>query len=467
MVVFFTVILSLIAVVHWYLWLRLVRDVSEPCTPWRRIGTALLVLLPLAVVASRVGDAFEAPFGLRQALAWPGYVWLVVLLYLVLSLLVGEALRPLLRCWLARRDARRAPAGDAPAAGADADAAGNASGTREHATVAAEGAAAGGAPAGTRAADGRGTADAGPVSLDKTAGDEGTGDDRPAGTGEDGCAERPGVSRRMFVARAVAIGATTVAVSTTGYGVWAARQLATKHVTVRLANLPAASEGYRITVVGDMHLSTTLGRSFCERVVAAVNATDTDAVAMVGDLVDATVPDLRHAAEPLGDLRARDGVFFVTGNHEYYVGATPWVEHVQRLGMISLANSRVELEAGFDIAGVNDIAADERGGGYEGPDFAKALDGRDPQRPVVVLAHQPELIHTAVDHDVDLVLSGHTHGGQVWPGPIIAARVNPTLAGLEQYGDSQLFVTRGAGTWGPPVRVGAEPDITVLTLARA
>lgn len=464
MVVFFAVILSLIAVVHWYLWLRLVRDVSERGSTWRKVGTTLLVLLPLAVVVSRVGDAFEAPFALRQVLAWPGYVWLVVLLYLVLSLLVGEAVRPLLRLWLARRDAARGPAaGETPAAddGAgrsarEADDA-TASEDREHATVAAEGAAANGAVAGDRrSADSR--TEAGALPPGETDGHRGD---------EDAPAERPGVSRRMFVARAVAVGAATVAVSTTGYGVWAARQLATKHVTVRLAGLPAAAEGYRITVVGDMHLSTTLGRSFCERVVAAVNATDTDAVAIVGDLVDATVPDLRHAAEPLADLRARDGVFFVTGNHEYYVGATPWVEHVQRLGMISLANSRVELEAGFDIAGVNDIAAEERGGGYEGPDFAKALDGRDPQRPVVVLAHQPELIHTAVDHDVDLVLSGHTHGGQVWPGPIIAARVNPTLAGLEQYGDSQLFVTRGAGTWGPPVRVGAEPDITVLTLAPA
>ncbi|NJQ05064.1 metallophosphoesterase [Streptomyces lonarensis] len=457
MVVFFTVILSLIAVVHWYLWLRLVRDVSERGSTWRKVGTTLLVLLPLLVVVSRVGDAYEAPFALRQVLAWPGYVWLVVLLYLVLSLLVGEAVRPLLRLWLARRDAARGPAADgAGDRTREADAA-TAAEDREHATVAAESATADGATGGDRrSADARGDAGALPP------------EDAGAGRGdEDAPTERAGVSRRMFVARAVAVGATAVAVSTTGYGVWAARRLATKHVTVRLAGLPAAAEGYRITVVGDMHLSTTLGRSFCERVVAAVNATDTDAVAMVGDLVDATVPDLRHAAEPLGDLRARDGVFFVTGNHEYYVGATPWVEHVQRLGMTSLANSRVELEAGFDIAGVNDIAADERGGGYEGPDFAKALDGRDPQRPVVVLAHQPELIHTAVDHDVDLVLSGHTHGGQVWPGPIIAARVNPTLAGLEQYGDSQLFVTRGAGTWGPPVRVGAEPDITVLTLAPA
>lgn len=447
MVVFFAVILSLIAVVHWYLWRRLVRDVSERGSVWRKVGTTLLVLLPTAVVVSRVGDAYEAPFALRQVLAWPGYVWLVVLLYLVMALLVGELVSPLLRRWLARRAAAATEGDDADSADA---------GSREHATVAAEGAAAG-AARGDGPADGPGDAGA---AHSATASDGSVEDE------EKTPAERAAVSRRMFVARAVAIGATAAAVSTTGYGIWAARQLATNHVTVRLTGLPAAAEGYRITVVGDMHLSTTLGRAFCERVVAAVNATDTDAVAMVGDLVDATVPDLRHAAEPLADLRARDGVFFVTGNHEYYVGATPWVEHVQRLGMISLANSRVELEAGFDIAGVNDIAAEERGG-LEGPDFAKALDGRDPQRPVVVLAHQPELIHTAVDHDVDLVLSGHTHGGQVWPFPLVAARVNPTLAGLERYGDSQLFVTRGAGTWGPPVRVGAEPDITVLTLARA
>ncbi|WP_146057309.1 metallophosphoesterase, partial [Streptomyces sp. SM14] len=282
----------------------------------------------------------------------------------------------------------------------------------------------------------------------------------------DDAEERAALSRRMFVARGVAVGAAAVAVSTVGYGVWAARQLATKHVTVKLVNLPAASEGYKITVVGDMHLSAVLGRAHCERVVAAVNATEPDAVAMVGDLVDASVPDLRSAAAPLADLRTVDGAFFVTGNHEYYVGAQPWVEHVRQLGMIPLANSRVELEAGFDMVGVNDLAADTVDG-EDGPDIPAALDGRDPQRPAVLLSHQPELIHRAVEHDVDLVLSGHTHGGQVWPGPIIAAWANPTLAGLERYGDSQLFVTRGAGTWGPPVRVGAEPDITVLHLSRA
>lgn len=160
-------------------------------------------------------------------------------------------------------------------------------------------------------------------------------------------------------------------------------------------------------------------------------------------------------------MRARHGSFFVTGNHEYFSGAEEWVDHVRELGLRPLRNERVEI-AGFDLAGVNDLAGESEG---DGPDFAKALGDRDPARASVLLAHQPVVIHDAVEHGVDLQLSGHTHGGQLWPGNYLAALANPTVAGLERYGDTQLYVTRGAGAWGPPVRVGAASDITVVQLA--
>jgi len=151
----------------------------------------------------------------------------------------------------------------------------------------------------------------------------------------------------------------------------------------------------------------------------------------------------------------------VTGNHEYISGAEQWTEHVQELGLKLLANTRVELP-GFDLAGVNDL----RGEGYDdGPDFARALGDRDRTRAAVLLAHQPAAVHEAVRHGVDLQLSGHTHGGQLWPFNFVAGLANPTLAGLERYEDTQLYVTRGAGAWGPPVRVGAPSDITVIELA--
>jgi predicted MPP superfamily phosphohydrolase len=228
-----------------------------------------------------------------------------------------------------------------------------------------------------------------------------------------------------------------------------------------LAKLPRAAHGFRIAVVSDIHLSPMLGRGFAQKVVDTINSTQPDLIAVVGDLVDGDVADLGPAAAPLAGLKARHGSYFVTGNHEYISGAEQWVEEVRRLGLTPLENARRELPY-LDLAGVNDIAGEDEG---QGPDFAKALGDRDTSRAVVLMAHQPVQIHDAVDHGVDLQLSGHTHGGQMWPMTYVAEAANPTLAGLERYGDTQLYVSRGAGAWGPPVRVGAPSDITVVELA--
>ncbi|EST39281.1 hypothetical protein N566_02860 [Streptomycetaceae bacterium MP113-05] len=269
------------------------------------------------------------------------------------------------------------------------------------------------------------------------------------------------VSRRGL-RTAAALGAATLAAGTVAAGtVGVLNGPSTKRVTVTLPKLPRRAHGYRIAVVSDVHLGPILGRGHTRRVVAAVNATQPDLVAIVGDLVDGTVEDLGPAAEPLARLRSRHGSFFVTGNHEYFGDARSWIEHLRDLGVHPLENERRELP-GFDLAGVNDVAGEAID---QGPDFEAALGDRDPARASVLLAHQPVQIDDAVDHRVGLQLSGHTHGGQLWPGPYLAELANPTVAGLERYGDTQLYVTRGAGAWGPPVRVGAESDITVVTLA--
>ncbi|PWS40741.1 hypothetical protein DKT74_31235, partial [Streptomyces sp. ZEA17I] len=269
-------------------------------------------------------------------------------------------------------------------------------------------------------------------------------------------------SRRLFVSRVVGGAAAAAGLATVGYG--AADVLSgptVKRVTVPLAKLPRAAHGFRIAVVSDIHIGPILGRAHTRRIVDTINSTSPDLVAVVGDLVDGSVADLGSAAEPLAGLRARHGSFFVTGNHEYFSGAEQWVNHVRELGLIPLENARVEM-GGFDLAGVNDIAGETEG---QGPDFGRALGDRDRSRAAVLLAHQPVVIHDAVEHGVDLQLSGHTHGGQLWPGNYLAELANPTVAGLERYGDTQLFVSRGAGAWGPPVRVGAPADITVVQLA--
>ncbi|MFJ5116878.1 metallophosphoesterase [Kitasatospora sp. NPDC088548] len=386
-------VLALLTLAHWYLWRRLVRDVSTPGGWWRRAGTVLAVLLPLLAVGALVGGR-ALPLAVERWLAWPGYLWLAVLLYLLLALAVGEAVRPLLL---------RLP--------------------RRHTVE--------------------------PTALEEKETDESS-------------VMAPSPERRLFVARTVAIGAAGAAAAVVGngtYGVLRGPRL--KQVTVPLAKLPARAHGYRIAVVSDIHLGPILGRAHTRRIVDTINGAQPDLIAVVGDLVDGSVAELGREAEPLARLRARDGAYFVTGNHEYFSGAGPWVDFIRELGVHPLQNARVEL-AGFDLAGVNDIAGRDQG---DGPDFGKALGDRDRARTSVLLSHQPVTIHDAVRHGVDLQLSGHTHGGQLWPGNYLAELANPTVAGLERYGDTQLYVTRGAGAWGPPVRVGAPSDITIVTLA--
>ncbi|KJY47636.1 membrane protein, partial [Streptomyces sp. NRRL S-444] len=271
-----------------------------------------------------------------------------------------------------------------------------------------------------------------------------------------------GATRRQFVARAIGGAAALAATGTVATGTYGVlRGPRVKRVQVPLAKLPRAAHGFRIAVVSDIHLGPVLGRAHTTRIVETVNRTQPDLIAIVGDLVDGNVHDLGSAAEPLRRLRARHGSYFVTGNHEYFSGAQQWIDHVRELGLVPLENARRALPH-FDLAGVNDVAGETEG---HGPDFTAALGDRDRARAAVLMAHQPVVIHDAVRHGVDLQLSGHTHGGQLWPGNYLAELANPTVAGLERYGDTQLYVSRGAGTWGPPVRVGAPSDITVVELA--
>jgi predicted MPP superfamily phosphohydrolase len=236
-------------------------------------------------------------------------------------------------------------------------------------------------------------------------------------------------------------------------------------VQIPLAKLSRGSDGLRIALVSDIHLSTLTGVTQSRRVVDMVNALDADLVAIVGDLVDGSVEDRGPAAAPLRDLRSRHGTFFVTGNHEYFSGHEQWVEELPRLGLRLLRNERVQLPGGLDLAGVNDLIGTTFG---DGPDIGRAMADRDPARPVVLLAHQPAQAAEAARHGVDLQLSGHTHGGQMVPfNLIVRASGQPVVSGLGEVGGMPVYVTNGAGFWGPPVRVGALPDITLIELRAA
>lgn len=458
------VVLALLATVHRYVWRRLVGDTTAPGSTLRRVGTVAAFVLPLLSVGAMTSGRIGAPFWLQQVLAWPGFLWLAALMYLTLALLVGEFVRPVLRRVLARRDAAAA---DRTTAVLSSEAvATTTSGTRPRTE---ELVPAGPAPSTTSADPIPETAPPAEPEPESSAPDPvaatapATADAATGATPADAPATplaRP--SRRLFVSRVVGGAAAAAGLATVGYGTANVLSGPTvKRVTVPLAKLPRAAHGFRIAVVSDIHIGPILGRAHTRRIVDTINSTSPDLVAVVGDLVDGSVADLGSAAEPLAGLRAPHGSFFVTGNHEYFSGAEQWVNHVRELGLVPLENARVEM-GGFDLAGVNDIAGETEG---QGPDFARALGDRDRARAAVLLAHQPVVIHDAVRHGVDLQLSGHTHGGQLWPGNYLAELANPTVAGLERYGDTQLFVSRGAGAWGPPVRVGAPADITVVELA--
>ncbi|MFF5702379.1 metallophosphoesterase [Streptomyces sp. NPDC012794] len=442
-------VLALLASVHRWLWIRLVRDTTRAGGPARKAGTVLAFALPLLALAALTAGRAGAPFWLERLVAWPGYMWLAVLLYLTMAMAVAEPVR---RLWLRRipaPPAPRAPEGLelASAAGGPAGAGG---GTAQPAPGAAPDPAPGAAPEpAAGAAPDPAPAPAPGQALDPAAGQA---LDPAAGA----------VGRRVFVARVLGGAAVAAAAVTVGNGTHGVlRGPRVKRVQVPLARLPRAAHGFRIAVVSDVHLGPVLGRAHTRRIVDTVNRTQPDLIAIVGDLVDGDVRDLGPAAEPLRELSARLGSYFVTGNHEYFSGAQQWIDHVRELGLVPLENARRELPH-FDLAGVNDVQGEKEG---KGPDFRAALGDRDRARASVLLAHQPIVIDEAVRHGVDLQLSGHTHGGQLWPGKYLAELANPTVAGLERYGDTQLYVSRGAGAWGPPVRVGAPSDITVVELA--
>lgn len=236
--------------------------------------------------------------------------------------------------------------------------------------------------------------------------------------------------------------------------------------TVELPRWPAALDGFRIVQISDVHIGPMRDRRFAREITERVNALEPDLIAVTGDLVDGPVAHLADEVAPFAELRAKHGVFFVTGNHDYYSGADPWLEHVRKLGMRPLRNERVEIRANgaaFDLAGVDDHRGYLFGPGH-GEDVPKALAGRNPSRPVVLLAHDPSTFRSASQHDVDLQISGHTHGGQLWPFGYVVRLVVKYVAGEYQRGRSRLFVSRGTGFWGPPMRLGAPPEVVEIVL---
>ncbi|WP_433827807.1 metallophosphoesterase [Actinoplanes sp. CA-015351] len=378
--IFNTLVVISIVAIHWYLWKRLVQDTTHQGLP-RRIGTAIVIALGISMPMTL--------FGVRDGyfpwLYWPGYIWVAVMFYLLVTLSILEIPR-----WIRRRK-----------------------------------------------------------TLTRT----------PQTT-----PEKPNEDRRLLLARGTAIFAGLTAASITGYGVkTAAGPPRINRFHMPMTKLPRRMDGIRLAVVSDIHIGPTTGAEHARRVTQVINSVNADIVCVVGDLVDGTVAQIGPFVAPLAGIQSKKGTYFVTGNHEYYTDYTEWIDEVAEFGMRPLRNERVELD-GLDLAGVNDLDGEMYG---DPADFALALGNRDMTRPVVLMAHQPVAAEKAAPYGVDLQVSGHTHGGQMVPFNLLVRLSQPVVSGFGNVDGVPIFVTNGAGSWGPPVRVGAPPQVTVIELRSA
>ncbi|MGA8115072.1 MAG: metallophosphoesterase [Actinocatenispora sp.] len=241
-----------------------------------------------------------------------------------------------------------------------------------------------------------------------------------------------------------------------------------RRVEVTIPRLGAGLDGVRVVLLTDTHYGPIDRARWSARVIDVVNDLDPDIVCHTGDIADGTVSERLAQAAPLGTVRAKLARTYVTGNHEYFSEAQGWLDHMRSLGWETLHNRHIVVErdgASLVVAGVDDITAAASGRPGHRADHAAALAGADEDLPVLLLAHQPKQIDDAVRHGVDLQLSGHTHGGQIWPFHLLVRLDQPSVFGLTRHGErTQLYTSRGTGFWGPPLRVFAPSEISELTL---
>ncbi|MHC4958891.1 MAG: metallophosphoesterase [Planctomycetota bacterium] len=271
-------------------------------------------------------------------------------------------------------------------------------------------------------------------------------------------------ARREFLRRASAIGVLGAGGAFITEGVIsAARPPKVETVKIPIDGLPEALQGFRIAQISDTHLGPTLGRAFLEGVVSRTNELEPDLIAFTGDLADGYTSDLRFMVEPLADLRAKHGAFFVTGNHEYYWQPEEWTALVGEMGLTVLENDHRVLDVGgakLAVGGVPDREAERTGAAA--PDPEKAFEGADRADVKFLLAHRPESLYGAQRADVDLQVCGHTHGGQIFPMNILVYLAHPIVVGLGKFDKTWVYVNRGTAYWGPPMRTGGAGEITVL-----
>ncbi len=271
-----------------------------------------------------------------------------------------------------------------------------------------------------------------------------------------------GASLSASVRTAAVIAALAAAVAALHGGLAAPRVL---RVEVPVAGLPARLDGVTLLQLSDLHLGTLSGRRFLASMVRLTRELDPDLVAVTGDLFDSEAETVEELLPELQKLRAPLGVYAVLGNHEFYAGAGRCARLMEAAGMVVLDNAAREVAPGLWVAGVPDRRG-ARQTGHAGDDLPAALASVPEGAAVVLLQHAPEREEEAEALGVGLMLSGHTHGGQIWPFHLLVRRAYPHLAGVERVGRMTGIVSRGAGRWGPPMRLLAPADVVLVTLCQ-
>ena len=276
--------------------------------------------------------------------------------------------------------------------------------------------------------------------------------------------------KREFLEKSLSIGILSLIGPTTAYGYYSARKGPTIiNQDIYLKNLPDSFENFTIAQISDLHVGPTIKKPYVEKVVNQISTINPDLIAITGDMVDGSIDYLRRDLEPLSQVVAKYGTYFVTGNHEYYSGAERWLDETDRMGFTNLVNDNKLItikDQNIALAGVNDYRAHQIIPSHRSNPQA-ALKGINSKKVKILLAHQPSSIFQANEAGFDLQISGHTHGGQFWPFTYPTKQANPYLSGLHDHNGTQIYVNSGTGYWGPPLRLGVTAEITLFRLKKS
>ena len=269
--------------------------------------------------------------------------------------------------------------------------------------------------------------------------------------------------RRNFFKKSLDLGAVAVVVGTNAKAMENAKHIEIETVDVKINKL---KKPYTIVQISDIHIGGLVDKIFIRNLVNQVNILKADVVVITGDLVDTKLDFAREALDELKNIKSLYGTHFIVGNHEYFHGVEPIIFYVNSLGIKVLENENVYIGSNdecFYLSGVYDRFG-KRYGDYE-PDIEKALLNTN-NSPTVLLAHQPKYVEEINTKDIDLILCGHTHGGQIFPFNYLVKLQQPYVRGLHQHNKyTQVYVNKGTGFWGPPMRLGASSEITLLKLS--